>query len=268
MLIAELAEALQEARGCRQHAAFALDGLDDHRRHVAAHLGPHRLDIAEGDVHHAVDRAEALAVLRGASHGQGAHGAPVERVVERDDLRTLLLALRVRSAPRELEDGLVRLGARVAEERAIEAGFRAQLVSEEDVLLVVEVVRDVHQARGLLGDGLRERGMRVPDRAHGNAGAEIEIAASFDVEELTPLTAREDDRSRFVVRVETLRRDREELDARGHGGDRGLYSTRDTRENLLLHLSMVARHWSTPKIQIRQSGGTSQGTGRRPRLSS
>src|SRR5262249_22534374 len=160
-----------------------------------------RLEIAVLDVHDAFDLSEALSVLRRPGHRERAHRAAVERVVVGDDARARL-AFRVEPSPRELEERLVRLRAGVAEEGAVEAASLAELLREEDVLLVVEIVGDVNELRRLLGDGRRQAWMRMPDGAHRDARAEVEPPPPFDVEDLASLSAREDHRRGFVVRIE------------------------------------------------------------------
>ena len=84
--------------GGGQHAALALQRLDDDRADVVPHRLLDRLGVSVGDVRHRTERAEALAVLRRARHRQRAERAAVERVVERDDAHALLL-------PRERRSG-------------------------------------------------------------------------------------------------------------------------------------------------------------------
>ena len=95
--------------------------------------------------------------------------------------------------------------------------FIHELVGEEDVLLVVEVVRDVHHLPRLFGKRGGELGMRVPHRADRDAGAEVEPTASVDVEDLATFGAGHHDRSGLVVRVEAFLGESEELGALGHG---------------------------------------------------
>ena len=245
---------MEESRRRRKNAAFALDAFDDDRADVRAHVLLHRVEIAVRNVRDSLDPTEALAVLRRAGQRHRAHRAAVERVVERDELRALRVALRMEVTTRELEQRLVRLRARVAEERAIEAALRAELVGEEDVLFVPEVVRHVRHACGLIGDRRDELRMRMADRAHRDSGTEIEPALPVDIEEIASATAMHDDRRRLVVRIEPLAGDREELGARrtsrGRHLGRGLYPEG-------VHGKKMRPFWSSKKIQIVESRGTS-----------
>ena len=64
-LVAELADALEVAGRRRVHAALALQRLDQHRRHRRVDGGPHRVEIAPGDVLEALrHRLERLVLAR------------------------------------------------------------------------------------------------------------------------------------------------------------------------------------------------------------
>ena len=79
-------------------------------------------------------------------------------------------AARAPRAARELDRGLDRLGARVAEERAVLARERAQALGERDRGLAVEEVRDVAEHGGLRGERLHGGGMAVSERADREPG--------------------------------------------------------------------------------------------------
>ena len=102
----------------RRHVhALALDGLDDERRDVAlAQFGRERVQVAERDGGVRQQRAEPAAELGRAVDGQRPGGEPVERVVAVDD------AAAPGGVPGELQRGLDRLGAAVAEEHPVQAG--------------------------------------------------------------------------------------------------------------------------------------------------
>ncbi len=177
-----------------EDAALALNRLDDDRGHVGSHRRLHRVEIAVRDVRHRAHLSEALAVLGRARHRERAHRAAVERVVEGDDALALLFALHVEVVTRELEERLVRLRARVAEERAIEPRALAQLDREADVRLVVIVVRRVQHLASLLRDRGDERRVRVAHRRDGDPRREIEAPLAVDVEQLAPAPALDDER--------------------------------------------------------------------------
>ena len=105
----------------RHPDAFALDRLDDERRDVAlAQLGLERVGVAERDRDVREQRVEALAELRRAVDRQRAGGQAVEGVAAEQD------PLPARRVPGELQRGLHRLGAAVAEVHAVELGRLGQ----------------------------------------------------------------------------------------------------------------------------------------------
>ena len=102
-------------------------------------------------------------------------------------------------AARQLQRRLVGLGARVAEERAALERAPGQRLGELQLRLDVVEVRDVQQAAGLRGDGVREAGVAVAQHAHRDARGHVEVAAPLDVEQRAPLAARHHDRRLAVV---------------------------------------------------------------------
>ena len=109
------------------------------------------------------ERREALALRHLARRQrQRSHRPAVERAEERDDVVPLRVVLR------QLERRLVRLGARVAEERPVRPRHRRnrrQLLRQPHLRLVVEVgARHVQELLRLLDDGLHDLGVRVAGR--------------------------------------------------------------------------------------------------------
>ena len=212
----------EEPRRGGQNAPFALERFDDDRADVVPHRLLDRRGVSVGDVRHRTEGPEPLAVLRRARHRQCTEGAAVERVVEGDDADTLLLPREEEVVARELEEGLVRLGARIAEEGAGEARTPAELVREADVRLVEEVVGHVHDARRLLGDGARECRVPMADRAHGDARAEVEPAPTIGVEKLAAAAAHDGERRGLVIGIEALAGEGDEVGVRGSHLDGGV----------------------------------------------
>ena len=120
-------------------------------------------------------RASAARSLRGTCSKPAGHGlerlalggrpagrerrqrATVEGALDAHDAVLGRPAARAPVAARELDGGLDRLGARVAEERAVLARERAQALGERDRRLAVEEVRDVAEHGRLRGERLRGR---------------------------------------------------------------------------------------------------------------
>ncbi len=117
-LVAAVPERLEERRRRDVDAAFALDGLDDDAAGALRDQGVDAGFVVVGAVEEAGDHgAEGFLVFGVRGRGQAAHCAPVEGVVEADDL--VLRAGRLPYLayfPGEFDGGFVGLGARVADE--------------------------------------------------------------------------------------------------------------------------------------------------------
>ena len=116
----------------------------------------------------------------------------MEGVAQRQDaIGAGLLAVQAR----ELEGGLVRLGARVAEvdpARLPRAGEALQPRGELELRRGREVVRDVSEGRGLSRDGLDENGMRVAQSIHRDSRQEVEVTHAVAVPQVRTLAAHEE----------------------------------------------------------------------------
>src|SRR5688572_15140487 len=198
----EAAQLREESTRRRQHATFALDGLDQYGRDAVIQARRHRVQITKGHVHHACQRPEAFAITCLTGSRERAHRAPVEGAFEGDDVITLRLPLPIEVAPGQLEQGLDGLRARVAKEGACEAGALAQVTSQQHVRLVVEVVCHMAQALRLLADGLHHVWMGVAQRRYGDARVQIEVTLARAVPYSPPLSAHEDERRLAVVGVQ------------------------------------------------------------------
>ncbi len=150
-----------------------------------------RRDVAERQEAHRLDqRPEAGAVLRLAGHGERAHGAAVEAVLERDQLGALRARLGDHLiAARELQRGFVGLGAGVAKEDAPLERAALERLGQTHLGLEIIEIRRVHQLARLRGDRVGQAGMTVPEHADGDARGHVEIAAAVGVPERATLAA-------------------------------------------------------------------------------
>ena len=135
-------------------------------------------------------RFKILPVLGLAGDGERAEAAPVEGIVERDDLvfgRVQGAAVRVD----HLERALHGLGAGVGEEAALQAAhFREAFGQEALVAVVVEVGR-VDQQAGLFADNLHQPRMGVAQGVDPDTGDKVEITLPGEVVEVGAFAARQ-----------------------------------------------------------------------------
>jgi hypothetical protein len=182
VLVAQ-ASGLAEVVVAGQVHAVALDGLDDEGRDVVGPEHPlERLEVVEGDaVGVGEQRPEPLAEDLVAVERERPHGEPVERVLAVHQPRA------ARRVARELDGGLDRLRARVAEEHLVEAaGHGGQEALGQDAGQQRHV--HLHHAREICLEHLaqcRHDGRVVP--AHPEdpvAGEQVEVALPLLVEEI------------------------------------------------------------------------------------
>ena len=112
-----------------------------------------------------------------------------------------MLVAPVRPLSRELDGGFVRLGAGVAEECAAHPRTLDQLAREETRRLVVVEIARVRERTRLRRNRVRDRRMRVTERADGEAADKIEITLPALVDKLAAF-ARNDRERRASVRIE------------------------------------------------------------------
>jgi hypothetical protein len=171
----------KKARRCGYNAALALYRLDNDGAHIGAHRPLNAFCVAVGNMGDRTERAEALSILWCPGHRERAQGATVKRVLKRDDANSVLVPFEEVVVARELEQTLVRLGTRVAEQRPRETRSTAQFVGETNARLVVKVVGHVDESRSLFGDGAHQDRVGVPERAHGHAGAQVEPPSAVGI---------------------------------------------------------------------------------------
>src|SRR5687768_17689519 len=131
-------------------------------------------------------------------HRQRAHRPAGECAFHGDEIHPVFRALGVPVASRELEAGLNRFGAAVAEKRARQPRqlrkARRRLRLER---VVVEIGR-VNQRCRLVGNCRDQARMRVAERGHTNARDEVQVFAAVDVVQARAAATDECDRLAFV----------------------------------------------------------------------
>ena len=137
--------------------------------------------VARHEAHAFQHGIEILAVLGLAGEGERAHGASVERVVQRDHDALLRPAGGVTGSAHQLQRAFDGLGAAVGEERAVQSGLGAELLGQQSLVLVVVQVGNVDDLRRLLADDLHDARMGVAQRVDAQPGEEVEVALALDV---------------------------------------------------------------------------------------
>ena len=190
VVIARLAQALDEFdRACR-NAALALDRLDHEAGGGVVDQRQRRFEIVERRIAEAgQQRLEPVTHLRLIGRRDRAHRAAVKGVVEGDQRRALRISVRVVIPPRGLDRALDRFGARIGEEHRVGKAVVDDPLRELLALRRAVQVRHVHQRRGLLGDRLDQFGMAVAERVDRDAGREIEILFALLAIEVAALTS-------------------------------------------------------------------------------
>ena len=161
----------------RQHAALALDELHHDRAGRFIRLAAHRVEIVCDCVVEALGEREKVVVEPILPGGlERGHRAPVEGVDERDDLVASLAVFIKGVFTRELDRALVRLRARVGKKHlAVQMGFFDQLLCHLHHRLGREQVGNVHQLVRLVGDGIHDHRVIVPQTVDANARAEVDV---------------------------------------------------------------------------------------------
>src|SRR5262249_43129084 len=126
-----------------------------------------------------------------AARGERCERAAVESALERNDAEPLGPALDRVVLARSLDGAFERLGAGIAEEHQIREGRGAQSLCEPLALRNAEQIGDVPDLLRLLAEHLDEMRMRVTERAHRDAGGEIQIALPIGRRQPSALAALE-----------------------------------------------------------------------------
>ena len=216
----ELAQTAQEFGVDHAHAAFTLNGLDDHRRRL---LGVQSLgefvEVALHNCHTAHQRPEWQSIRWTIGRRERAGHAAVECPAHRDDV--VLVGESMRSPPpaRELEGAFVRLGTRVREEhaageRVIHEPLRQRLTRRR----AIEVRRMNEPCRHRFPQRVHHARIVVPQRRHRDTGHEVQILFAVLVEHVNAISANEQ-RCLSLVRAENGRhRRRHRRRCGGRGG--------------------------------------------------
>ena len=196
MRVAQRAHRLQEARCGRHHPALALHRFEHDCGHVATGHRRFQLgDVVEIDVTEtARQRLVAFLVFRLRGRGDRCQRAAVETATEGDDDATLRrAALRGRPFADQLDRGLVRFRAGIAQKRALgETRGRHQFFGQAHRWLAVEHVAGVPELAGLFDQRRGQFGMAMAQAAHGDAAGQVDVLAPLGVPQSAAAAALQD----------------------------------------------------------------------------
>ena len=177
VLVAQLAQALEESVRQHAHAALAHHRLDHDGAGLRADRLLGRFQIGISHLIEAFDRrAEAFQVFLVAGGGDGRERAAVEGAFEGDDAVALRLAVRRLVFARHLDRAFDGFGAGVLEEHGVGEAQGAQPVGQPLAFRDAVEIGDVPELLRLLGERLDHVGMRMAEGVDRNAGGKVEIA--------------------------------------------------------------------------------------------
>ena len=145
-------------------------------------------------------RPETFEIFRLAAGRDGGERAAVKGAFEGQNAIALGMAVDRLVLARHLDRRLVRLGARIGEEDEIGEGRVGEPAGEPLAFRVLIKVRDVPKLRALTDQGLDEVRMRMADRGHRDAGAEVEVTLARARDEPAALASLEGDLGAGVSR--------------------------------------------------------------------
>ena len=199
---AELADAAQVAVRRDDHAALALDRLDEHGHRGGVDRGLHGREVAVGHRHEAGrERAEAVAGVGVVGEADDRGGAAVEVAGGDDDLGLVgghALDL-VAPLAGDLDRGLDGLGAGVHRQHQVLAAQVGEGGGEVGELVVHEGPAGQRQLVELGVRGGEQRRVAVAEVERGVAGQQVEEATSVDVGHPGALGVRDHHGQRVVV---------------------------------------------------------------------
>lgn len=165
------AKAAQEIRRRRMYPPLALNRLDEDRDGIGVHRSPHSIEVAEWQMLEAGQkRAEIffhLVLPRGRNAG---HRASMEGSGECQNSRP---TRGTTEATGELDQALIGFGAAVTKEYLPLACDFDKTPCKIRLGTCAVKIGGVDELACLPADGTRDLWMRMPERAHGNTGAEI-----------------------------------------------------------------------------------------------
>ena len=161
------------------NAPLPLDRLHEDRDGFFIHRSAHGLEVVEWQMGEALgQRAEIFfhLVLTGCSNA--GQGPAVEGICECEDA---MAARGASKTARELDQAFIRLGPAVAEKCLSGPGDFHEALGELGLRRGAVEIRAMNETRGLIRHRRSNLGVRVTERTHRDARAEIQILATFKI---------------------------------------------------------------------------------------
>jgi len=199
-LLAKLLHLLGVGLIQRQHAAFALNQLHHDRADGAAHAGGfYACNVVRLRVDKPVGKGEEILMKHILSRrGERCDRAPVEGVVQGDDLVSARAVFVERVFAREFDRALVCLRAGVREEHALHAGALDQRLRGSCRRLGIVKVRHMRELLRLLCDRGEPRFVAAAEGADADAAREIDIRLTVEILQRRVFAAFERDRETLI----------------------------------------------------------------------
>src|SRR6266702_4527794 len=206
--IGQLTRCREEFLAHWTNAALTLNCLDTDSANIRREFGAEISDIVEANEadarHYRRKRLAILLLVRGSNR---ADGAAVETLLDRDESRTDVLALRTQDAgvcACQLQRSLPGFGTGVAEEYPVESAHLGQPDSEFRCVLVIVEVRGMQQAFALRKNGGFDRRVCVAERRDPNAAEQVEVVMALLVAQVDTIALYKQNRVAFVRVQEQL----------------------------------------------------------------
>ena len=201
VFVAAGTEVFEKARGRRGHAAFALNGFNQHRAGLRADHFRGRVEVVERAVAETSRKwLVALLVFRFGGGSDGRQCASVEGAGEAENFALLRGVVFGGILAGELDGGFVGFCPGVAEEHAVCKAVGGQFLRQMDRRFrVVEVTR-VPELPGLQVQRLQQLRILMPQATHRDAAAEVEVLVALNVPDASALPSVEDHRLGCVGR--------------------------------------------------------------------
>ena len=202
LLVAQLPQAEQILRRRLQHASFGLDAFDQHGRGRGRNRPAHGVQVVERHMPEARNHGfKPLLDLVLAGGGDACQRPAVKGIQRCEDLEPAFLVAELAG---ELEQAFVGLAAAVAEKHLAGTDFVHQRLRQAALRLVIVEIRDVNQLARLLGQRFGDGRVRVPERGHRNAAAEVQVTLARHIKHPAPRAVAERDFKTRVTRHHVL----------------------------------------------------------------